>query len=804
MEPATATQAAYEELLHLDAPISPPDTLLAVGQIRPSPLLIPGTFFIGRETELAQIAERLADPACRLLTIVGPGGIGKTRLALQTGISHKPIFKDGVAWVALNTLQSPEQLAAVIAESLNYRLRGLTSGETELIPLLEDKELLLILDNFEQILPAADFLTRLLEQTLAVKLLVTSRQTLELPQEWRFDLGALPLPDEESCNALVDNSAMQLFVQSGRRADSTFAPTEDDYLAIAHICQLVGGIPLGIELAASWLRVISCTEIAQEIEKSLDFLTVTLSHLPPRHRSLRLVFDYSFGLLTPEEQQILLRLSIFQGSFSREAAEQVAMTGLPQLSALVDRALVQRTAVGRYGLHNVIRQYAAEQLQADPATYAETAQRHSRFYLQWLAEQDGDLRGSRQKEALTVVAAKIANVRAAWKWALARRQPEALYRAAFPLFYFYEVRGLLAEGEAAFRLAAESLQQETEAASPGTQLAICALTIYQAYLGFRQGKVAIAEGLLRSTAGELQTLADETLFSQAMYYLGILEWSLGHFANAIDCLQNSLLLAERQHDEWGAVSAQVYLGLVRHDQGQLAEARRQLRAVQPAVRKLGDPRLLANALLISGRINLLLGYLDDAGRELLQGNGYRVVRHNFRMLAELKAPPPPAIMPEGITIRPFLRDREGRSLIRALREAFRDNWGYVDRGLETEYKRWMHLLDRDPDCDPAPFWFVAVDGEEIAGFTLCHPEMSEDPEMAWVYVVGVRPEWRRRGIALALLQHSFAALYQAGKRKVSLEVDAENPTGATRLYEKAGMHVKRRQEMFEKELRPGE
>jgi mycothiol synthase len=195
---------------------------------------------------------------------------------------------------------------------------------------------------------------------------------------------------------------------------------------------------------------------------------------------------------------------------------------------------------------------------------------------------------------------------------------------------------------------------------------------------------------------------------------------------------------------------------------------------------------------------------DDAGRELLQGNGYRVVRHNFRMLAELKAPPPPAIMPEGITIRPFLRDREGRSLIRALREAFRDNWGYVDRGLETEYERWMHLLDRDPDCDPAPFWFVAVDGEEIAGFTLCHPEMSEDPEMAWVYVVGVRPEWRRRGIALALLQHSFVALYQAGKRKVSLEVDAENPTGATRLYEKAGMHVKRRQEMFEKELRPGE
>lgn len=195
---------------------------------------------------------------------------------------------------------------------------------------------------------------------------------------------------------------------------------------------------------------------------------------------------------------------------------------------------------------------------------------------------------------------------------------------------------------------------------------------------------------------------------------------------------------------------------------------------------------------------------DAAGRELLLGAGYCVVRHNFRMVVELGDPPPQPILPDGIAIRPFVRDREGRALIRALREAFRDNWGYVDRGLEVEYERWMHILDRDPDCDPAPFWFVAMDGEEIAGFALCHPEMSEDPEMAWIYVVGVRPLWRRRGIALALLQHSFGQLCQAGKRKVALEVDADNRTGATRLYEKAGMHVERRQETFEKELRPGE
>ncbi len=195
---------------------------------------------------------------------------------------------------------------------------------------------------------------------------------------------------------------------------------------------------------------------------------------------------------------------------------------------------------------------------------------------------------------------------------------------------------------------------------------------------------------------------------------------------------------------------------------------------------------------------------DVAGRDLLRREGYRQVRQNFHMAIELEAPPSKVTIPAGLEIRPFDREREGRALIRALREAFRGNWGYVDRGLEKEYEHWMHILDRDPDCDPTPFWFVAMDGEEIAGFALCHPETGEDPKMAWVYIVGVRPAWRRRGIALALLQHSFAALYKTGKRKVSLEVDAENPTGATRLYEKAGMHVARRQDTYEKELRPGE
>lgn len=631
VEPGPATQAAYEQLLRQEAPatavpaaIPVPEPEARPTQIRPSSLPAPATPFIGREAELAHLAELLADPNCRLLTIVGPGGIGKTRLALQTAVGHQPVFADGVAWVSLNAPQTPDQLAAAIAEALRYRLSGAGDAETELLHVLASKELLLVLDNFEHLLPAADFLTRIVGGTTAVKLLITSRQALELREEWRFDLGELPLPDEQLVETLADNSAVQLFIQSARRAASARPLTEADYPAIAHICRLVGGMPLGIELAASWMRLLSCAEIAQEIEKSLDFLTVSLRSLPPRHRSLRALFDYSWDLLTPAEQKILVRLAVFRGGFTREAAAQVAAAGLPQLAALVDRSLVQRTAVNRYNLHNVIRQYAGDHLQANPDAFRETARQHSHYYLQWLADQDAVLRGPGQKDGLTAVAGELANVRAAWQWAVDNRavgqqQAGLLSLAAFPLFYFYELRGLLHEGEAAFRLAAESLKQDRDAASGETQVAFCAMQTYQAYLSFRTGKMALAETLLRQTMARLQTLADETLLGYSARHLGLIEWSLGRFTEALNLLQTSLTLAERQQDRWGMAMAQVYLGMIRQDQGQLTAARQQLTAVLPAVKTLGDPRLLGNALLIAGRTNLLLGHLAEAEQQLAAG-----------------------------------------------------------------------------------------------------------------------------------------------------------------------------------------
>lgn len=621
VEPGPVTQAAYDEFLRLEAPATPtpePQTRPAGGEIRPSPLPVPATPFIGREAELAHLAELLADPTCRLLTIVGPGGMGKTRLALETAVGHQPVFADGVAWVSLNALQTPDQLAAAIAEALRYRLSGAGDAESELLHVLAAKQLLLVLDNFEHLLPAADFLTCIVGETTAVKLLVTSRQALELQEEWRFDLGEMSLPDEQTMETLADNSAVQLFIQSARRAASTLTLTEADYPAIAHICQLVGGMPLGIELSASWMRLLSCAEIAQEIGKSLDFLTVTLRNMPPRHRSLRAVFEYSWDLLTSVEQQILVRLSVFQGGFTREAAAQIASANLPQLSMLVDRSLVQRTAVGRYNLHNIIRQYASDHLQADPAAYQETARQHGRYFLQWLADQDAVLRGPGQKDGLTAVAADLANIRTAGEWGVAHQSFDLLCRAAFPLFYFYELRGLLQSGETIFRQAAERLAQGADATSSAAQIAIGSMRTNQAYFALRLGQITAVESWLREVVDTLQALADETVLSYSLRYLALAVAANGRLEEAVQLMQQSLAIASRHDQHWEIAITQAYIGMLRHDQGRLPEAQQYLQEALANGRRLQDVRVAAFSLLLLSRTQIELGNIETAVEQLTE------------------------------------------------------------------------------------------------------------------------------------------------------------------------------------------
>src|SRR4051812_42036887 len=286
------------------------------------------TAFVGRVAEIDEIHKLLALPECRLLTLTGVGGIGKTRLALQAAGQMAKTFVDGVHFVALQPTTSIHFFISTVADAIGFTLAGPEEPQTQLFTYLRKKELLLIIDNFEQLLDGVTLLIALLETAPRVKLLVTSRELLHLQEEWVYPLQGLPYPNApavlgEEWATLTHYSAVQLFVERARRVRRGFS-LEAEAADIVTICQMVEGMPLALELAAAWTQSLTCRTIADEIRRNLDFLATDWRNFPDRQRSMRAVFDYSRNLLTPTEQEVFKRISVFRGGFDRKAAEFVA------------------------------------------------------------------------------------------------------------------------------------------------------------------------------------------------------------------------------------------------------------------------------------------------------------------------------------------------------------------------------------------------------------------------------------------------------------------------------------------------
>ena len=322
---------------------------------------------IGREAELAELRRRLAAPSCRLLTLVGPGGAGKTQLALAAAHESPDRYLDGVWWAELTAVTNPAELVAAIGDGLGFAFAG-GPLQPQLMDYLRCKELLLALDNFEHLIapPALDLLSQILKQAPGVKLLITSRERLNLAAEWLFDVPGLPYPTN-GAGEDEDYPALQLFIQRAQRIHPTFTLGPNDRDAVARICRMTAGLPLAIELAAAWARALSPVEMAAALERGLAFLASRAYGAPERHRSLVAVFEHSWALLNVSERIALAQLSVFRGGFEWIAAEMVAGAKLPTLQTLADRSWLRIGAEGRYEMHPLVQQFAAEKLAQEPA-----------------------------------------------------------------------------------------------------------------------------------------------------------------------------------------------------------------------------------------------------------------------------------------------------------------------------------------------------------------------------------------------------------------------------------------------------
>ncbi len=448
--------------------------------------LLDHTSFIGREKEYSDIQQLLTQPDCRLLTLVGPGGIGKTRLALQLAMWLHDKFAYGSFVAYLQPLRSAEFFVSAVADALSISLTGQEPPLVQLAHYLSDKEALIILDNFEHLLDAAEQLALLSSSTPHVKYLITSREALNLQEEWLYSVAGLAFPtDLDNDLAGQNDDAVQLFNERAQRVYPDFAP-DKEVKAVIQICQLVEGMPLALELAAAWRKTLNCQEIAEEIQGGLPFLTTRLRNVSKRHHSMQTVFDQTWQRLNEREQAVFKRLSVFRGGFLRDAVVEVTGASLPILSVLVDKSLLRLDDNGRYQIHELLRQYAAEQLsqRADDDQQMQAA--HAAYYIQFLHQRSGDVCGGRQREALLEIRADLDNIRVAWLWAVAQGDADALQKGSESLGLYYQFLGGYQEGTTLFSQATEALLAQPP--SEAIDQALLGTRMYEAWYHLRFGR----------------------------------------------------------------------------------------------------------------------------------------------------------------------------------------------------------------------------------------------------------------------------------------------------------------------------
>ena len=568
------------------------------------------TSFVGRERELEEVKSLLE--STRLVTLTGPGGIGKTRLAQEAASQHLEAFADGVSFVPLAPLRSTDGVVPTMAESLGFSFSSPDNPKRQLLTFLREKQTLLVLDNFDQLLDGAPLLSDILQAAPNLKIIVTSREQLNLHGETVFNIQGLDFPGPEVPGDLLEYSSVDLFVQSAMRAKAGFAPGTDEVKHVAQICRLVQGMPLALELAATWVTTLTCQEIAAEIKHGHDILQVELRDLPERQRSIRAVFDYSWSLTPPEEREIYKKLAVFRGGFTRAAAEKVTGAALKSLSSLVSKSLIWHRSSGRYEMHELLRQYAEERLATTSGALEAVSDLHCAYFAEFLHQRRRDVQGESQLTAYKEIEEDVDNIRAGWNWAVAHGRFDDLAKQAPTLLLLFETRSWYQEGLDSFAKAVEATTRVSR--SGKYRLAIGRLLDGQSHFATRLGEYDEALTLLKESEAVFRELDHRQELADTLTRLGAAEFYLGNYERADKVLRECLHICKEFEDPWPLAWTSFWSGRVNYALGRFEEAEQLLLSAITVHRQLGDRMPLTDALVVLGWTTHKLGKYEDAIR----------------------------------------------------------------------------------------------------------------------------------------------------------------------------------------------
>lgn len=624
VEPAAATQAAYTELMHLEAPPANTSQTLSVSLPMPRrrPFHLPqiNTPFVGREQELAEISSLLSGTITPLVTIVGPGGAGKTRLAIRVATELADTFTDGVVFVSLASVLYVEGVPTALAAALELPLNGNVLPEDEIVQFLQDRDMLIIMDNLEHLLEAAHFLARITQQAPGVRLLATSRERLRVQAEWVFKLGGLMVPPDPTQADIANFEAVRLFVERAQRTGSGFILTPKNQIIVGQICRLLDGLPLALELAAAQISFLPPEVLLQRLDQALPLLVDGARDLPERQRTIRATIEWSTNLLADDERSLFKRLAVFMGGFTLEAAESIcadeqiaAGQVLTLLWRLVEHSLLVkrvRESGVRYRFLEPIRQFAVEQLTASSQVDA-LHEQHARYFLALAEEAAPKLQSPEQVVWLGKLAHDFPNLRAAMRWYLQRPDLDRATRLCWDLWIFLWLRGYLSVG----RRWVEQFLPQTEQAEP----AIRGRALLSAMvIGFGQGDYAWAATFMDECFAIYHSLDEPINLGHATSLAALITASEQKFDAAEPLMELGVQRYLAVGSTWNAAMLLSYWAAIPRHRGDYGRARQITERALTLAQQQGDRVTMYSSLFNLASIAQLQNDYDEALRQFRQ------------------------------------------------------------------------------------------------------------------------------------------------------------------------------------------